>query len=115
MTSFDHARPDFAPYGFTCERWTARQMRRPDRHNEIEVNLLGEGPLTYLLGGRKVVLYPLFHPAAALRTPATKQELRADIHRLPEILEHYIPAAVEAEEAEPAEPEAEQLGLFAGG
>jgi AraC-like DNA-binding protein len=56
MTSFDHSRPDFAPYGFTCERWTARRMVRPDRHNEIEINFLGEGSLTYLLGGRKVVV-----------------------------------------------------------
>jgi DNA polymerase len=65
------------------------------------------------LGGRPVVLYPLFHPAAALRTPATKELLRADIHRLPEILERYVPGDPEPEEA--ADPEAEQLGLFAGG
>ena len=29
-------------------------MPRPDRHNEIEVNLLRSGSLTYLLGGRKL-------------------------------------------------------------
>ena len=29
-------------------------MRRPDRHNEIEMNFLGTGWVTYLLGGRKV-------------------------------------------------------------
>ncbi len=29
-------------------------MRRPDRHNEIELNFLPGGWLTYLLGGRKV-------------------------------------------------------------
>jgi AraC family transcriptional regulator, melibiose operon regulatory protein len=28
-------------------------MPRPDRHNEIELNLLSAGSLTYLLGGRK--------------------------------------------------------------
>jgi AraC-like DNA-binding protein len=28
-------------------------MPRPDRHNEIEINLLSKGSLTYLLGGRK--------------------------------------------------------------
>jgi len=28
-------------------------MSRPDRHNEIEINLLRTGRLTYLLGGRK--------------------------------------------------------------
>lgn len=29
-------------------------MRRPDHHNEIELNMLQSGWLTYLLGGRKV-------------------------------------------------------------
>jgi AraC family transcriptional regulator, melibiose operon regulatory protein len=29
-------------------------MRRPDRHNEIELNLLESGSITYLSGGRKV-------------------------------------------------------------
>lgn len=54
MTSFDPQRPDFAPYGFTCVRWRPSVMNRPDRHNEIEINLLRSGALTYLLGGRKV-------------------------------------------------------------
>lgn len=31
-------------------------MRRPDHHNEIELNLLTKGSVTYLLGGRKVRL-----------------------------------------------------------
>lgn len=54
MTSFDPKRPDFAPYGFTCELWRPTPMPRPDRHNEIEINLLRSGSVTYLLGGRKV-------------------------------------------------------------
>jgi AraC family transcriptional regulator, melibiose operon regulatory protein len=54
MVSFDPNRPDFAPYGFTCVRWNPSPMRRPDRHNEVEINFLGSGWLTYLLGGRKV-------------------------------------------------------------
>jgi len=33
-------------------------MRRPDRHNEIELNFLESGWLTYLLGGRKVRVAP---------------------------------------------------------
>jgi AraC-like DNA-binding protein len=32
-------------------------MPRSDRHNEIELNLLGSGRLTYLLGGRKVEVH----------------------------------------------------------
>jgi AraC family transcriptional regulator, melibiose operon regulatory protein len=54
MVSFDPNRPDFAPYGFTCVRWNPTPMRRPDRHNEIELNYLQSGWLVYLLGGRKV-------------------------------------------------------------
>ncbi len=33
-------------------------MQRPDRHNEIEINLLNQGQLTYLLGGRRISLPP---------------------------------------------------------
>ncbi len=31
-------------------------MRRPDHHNEIELNFLESGTVTYLLGGRKTVI-----------------------------------------------------------
>lgn len=56
MTSFDPSRPSFAPYGFTCQRWTPVPMKRADRHNEIELNLLKHGSLTYLLGGNTVTI-----------------------------------------------------------
>lgn len=52
--SFDASRPDFSPYGLTCVTWTPSPMLRPDHHNEIELNLLRSGSLTYLLGGNKV-------------------------------------------------------------
>lgn len=51
MKQFDSTRPEFSPYGFTCELWTPVRMPRPDRHNEVELNLLTSGSLTYLLGG----------------------------------------------------------------
>jgi AraC family transcriptional regulator, melibiose operon regulatory protein len=54
VTSFNPQRPDFEPYGFTCVTWQPSRMSRPDRHNEIEINLLRTGSVTYLLGGRKV-------------------------------------------------------------
>lgn len=54
MVSFDPNRPDFAPYGLTCVRWNPTPMRRPDHHNEVELNLLESGWIVYLLGGRKV-------------------------------------------------------------
>jgi AraC-like DNA-binding protein len=52
--SFDPNRPDFEPYGLTCVRWQPSPMLRPDHHNEVELNLLESGFVTYLLGGRKV-------------------------------------------------------------
>jgi AraC-like DNA-binding protein len=56
MVSFDPSRPNFAPYGFTCEVWTPIPMKRPDRHNEIELNFLKHGSLQYLLGGQQVTI-----------------------------------------------------------
>ena len=54
MIQFDPNRPDFTPYGFTCVQWSPSPMRRPDHHNEIELNMLYSGWVTYLLGGQKV-------------------------------------------------------------
>ncbi len=53
---FDASRSDFAPYGFTCELWTPTPMPRLDRHNEVEINFLRSGTLTYLLGGRRTTV-----------------------------------------------------------
>jgi AraC-like DNA-binding protein len=58
MHHFDSRRRDFAPYGFTCEIWEPRQMQRPDRHDEIEINFLDRGTLTYLMGGQRVTVHP---------------------------------------------------------
>ena len=85
-------------------------------------------PEVRVVGPRAVRLYPIFHPAAALYTPANVEVLRADFMRLPELLaldpppqpEPERPAEPEPEpelarppeaEAEPAPP-AMQLGLF---
>jgi AraC-like DNA-binding protein len=54
--SFDPNRPDFAPYGLTCVHWRPSPMRRPDHHNEVELNFLEAGSVTYLLGGTKTVV-----------------------------------------------------------
>ena len=56
MHHFDTRRRDFAPYGFTCEVWEPRRMPRPDRHDEIEINFLDRGTLTYLFGGERVTV-----------------------------------------------------------
>ncbi len=73
------------------------------------------------LGGSRVLLYPLFHPAAALYTPRMLDVLETDFRRLPELLGRTnapapvaaSPQAVAIEPQAPvAEPEPLQLGLF---
>src|SRR5256886_7093259 len=44
------------------------------------------------LGGRQVFLYPIFHPAAALRTPSMLDQLRADFQSLPALLAEALPS-----------------------
>jgi DNA polymerase len=44
-------------------------------------------PQIHEIGGRTVFLMPLFHPAAALRTPALVDILRQDFAKLPDLLE----------------------------
>lgn len=55
IRSFDPGRAYFEPYGLTCVYWQASSMGRPDYHNEIELNFLTSGSVTYLYGGQRVV------------------------------------------------------------
>ena len=68
------------------------------------------------LGGNKVLLYPLYHPAAALYTPAMLKILEEDFARLPLLLglvDEPVPEPVPALAGPEALPEpALQLGLF---
>jgi DNA polymerase len=67
------------------------------------------------LGGRKVLLYPLYHPAAALYTPTMLKILEADFARLPELLGRSLEPIAAAEPELTlvgAQANAEQLGLF---
>ena len=67
------------------------------------------------LGARTVLLYPIFHPAAALYTPSMLKVLEEDFARIPALLEHVLDEPVVAEQPDAAvEPELEsvQLGLF---
>jgi DNA polymerase len=74
------------------------------------------------IGPRRVRLYPIYHPAAALYTPKMLEMLREDFGRLPGLLALDPPDQPEPEpEPEPLEPElvdapepepVAQLGLF---
>jgi DNA polymerase len=74
-------------------------------------------PQVHELGGRTVFLLPLLHPAAALRTPAMKETLRADFATIPALLAGPSPApgpsAADVPEDEiPPPPAADQLDMF---
>src|SRR5213594_3286384 len=70
------------------------------------------------LGSRRVLLYPIYHPAAALYTPAMLKVLESDFARIPQLLDSVLapPApAVPAFAPEPrplVEAQPVQLGLF---
>jgi uracil-DNA glycosylase len=72
------------------------------------------------LGGNRVLLYPIYHPAAALYTPAMLKVLESDFARIPELLSRELverPRSAWTPLAEPVpaalpEPEPVQLGLF---
>jgi DNA polymerase len=72
------------------------------------------------VGGRTVTLYPIFHPAAALYTPAMLRTLEEDFARIPALLGRTVTPAPSAEvielhaaaPPEPALPAVEQLDLF---
>ena len=115
-----------------CEPWLFRQIEliRPKviatLGNHATKQLTGkdvgitrvhgqEQRVTY--GSVQVVLYPIYHPAAALYTPAMLKVLEEDFARIPALLQREVappvpflePIAVAEAEAEPV---AVQLGLF---
>ena len=70
------------------------------------------------IGSRRLLLYPLYHPAAALYTPTMLEVLERDVARLPELLGGTAPArppersAPSLREHALAGPQPVQLGLF---
>jgi uracil-DNA glycosylase len=75
-------------------------------------------PQETIVGGHPITLYPLYHPAAALYTPAMLRTLEDDFRRIPQLLaEETAPPAqvIQFPSVVPqtaATPPAEQLGLF---
>lgn len=74
-------------------------------------------PQVHELGGRAVRVFPLYHPAAALRSTNTLAELREDFARLPALLEEPPPVPIGAVApvavaAGVAAPEPPQMDLF---
>jgi uracil-DNA glycosylase len=80
-------------------------------------------PQVHTLGQRTVQIFPIYHPAAGLRTPSVKEILREDFKKLPALLAAGPPqqqpqqdAASVAEDptpgADPEPPEHVQTNLF---
>jgi DNA polymerase len=73
-------------------------------------------PQDRTVAGLPVTIYPLFHPAAALRTPAVLEQLREDFSRIPGLLEQRPPEdpppPAAGDEPAAAVEEPSQLGLF---
>src|SRR5215216_3998927 len=65
------------------------------------------------LGGSRVLLYPIYHPAAALYTPRMLEVLESDFRRIPELLGRVVEPEPPREPLYVPAPEAAvQLGLF---
>jgi uracil-DNA glycosylase family 4 len=77
-------------------------------------------PQDHVISGLPIRLYPIYHPAAGLRSTSMLETLREDFQKLPELLEAARPQPEEEPEPEEegpgggsAEPvAAAQLGLF---
>jgi DNA polymerase len=77
----------------------------------------------HVLGGRPVLLLPLFHPAAGLRTPRVAEQLREDFSLIPGLLAEALPdpaplppldeSAPDDDELRPVEVGPDQMDLFA--
>jgi uracil-DNA glycosylase len=70
-------------------------------------------PQEHVIGGRSLHVFPSFHPAAGLRTPAVAEQLREDFRKLPELLARALPEPPPGIAIAPeGGPEPDQLGLF---
>jgi DNA polymerase len=73
-------------------------------------------PQDHVIAGLSIRIYPIYHPAAGLRSTAMLETLREDFQRLPALLEAARPQPEEEDEEDAgggsAEPVAAQLGLF---
>lgn len=69
-----------------------------------------------VIGGRELVLFPLYHPAAALHNARLLPALQDDVQRLGELLGRTLvaraPEPAAAPPAVPAVSDDQQLGLF---
>lgn len=85
--------------------------------NQTGITRVRGTPQRHVLAGRPVHVFPLLHPAAALRTPKMKELLVEDFGRLRELLdEPALDAAPDEPAGAPAArpPDTSQLDIFGG-
>ncbi len=88
--------------------------------NQTGITRVRGTPQVHAIAGRTVFVFPLLHPAAALRTPSLVEALREDFAKLPALIAEPLPELEhgDAAEDEPAgeqprrDPDS-QLDLFA--
>ena len=89
------------------------------RSEPVGITRLHGRPEVRAIGPRAVRLFPLFHPAAALYTPAMLATLREDFSRIPELLAMAPPPQAggvpEPPEADPSSADAAEPDASAGG
>ncbi len=87
--------------------------------SQVGITRVSGTPQVHELGGRTVFVLPLFHPAAALRTPSVLERLREHFAKLPQLLAEPLPEPEggapqpDRAEPEPAPRSESQLDLFA--
>ena len=85
--------------------------------SQVGITRVRGTPQVHELAGRTVFVFPLLHPAAALRTPAMAETLREDFAKLPALLAEPLPdleppAPAVAEPVAARPDPASQLDLF---
>jgi uracil-DNA glycosylase len=114
----------------TCEPWLFRQIEliKPKviatLGNHATKQLTGKEtgitrvhgqPQPAVYGSVAVTIFPIYHPAAALYTPAMLKVLEEDFAKIPALLEREVEPVVSLADLVPdpePEPVAVQLGLF---
>jgi uracil-DNA glycosylase len=89
-------------------------------HRQDGITRVHGRPQDHVIAGLPIRIYPIFHPAAGLRSTAMLESLRQDFQQLPELLEAARPQPEEEPEPEQTGPgggsadpvAASQLGLF---
>jgi uracil-DNA glycosylase family 4 len=87
--------------------------------NQTGITRVRGTPQVHEIAGRTLFVFPLLHPAAALRTPSLVETLREDFAKLPGLIAESLPelepaAPTEDAGAEPARRDPDsQLDLFA--